>query len=165
MYKRDRDLIETGQARPHTTLSRRAGNPVLALQRAIGNRGTTRFLARDKKKNKGTFERSVQIGKLGPIEVKESNAAEFTPKSSPEVLTVTTTKGKHSDELKRMAESKARVEKLSVSMITGQNSWVIVTFSNARIRGYEADDGTEHWKAVDFDGVHSERTSIGTPRP
>ena len=154
-----------GQARPHTSLSRLVGNPVLALQRAIGNRGTTQFLARDKKKNKGTFEHSVQIGKLGPIEVKESNAGEFTTKSSPEVLTVTTTKGKHSDELKRMAESKSRVEKLSVSTITGQNSWVIVTFSNARIRGYEADDGTEHWKAVDFDGVHIDRTSIGTPRP
>ena len=100
--------MEPGKARPHTSLSRLVGNPVLALQRAIGNRGTTQFLARDKKKNKGTFEHSVQIGKLGPIEVKESNAGEFTTKSSPDVLTVTTTKSKHSDELKRMSESKSQ---------------------------------------------------------
>jgi hypothetical protein len=79
---------------------------------------------------------------------------------------VTSVKGKHSDELKRMADGKTRIPKLTVTAVTGQNSWVVITFSNARIKGYEVDaDGKEHWQAVDFDAVHRETTSIGVPRP
>ena len=50
--------------------------------------------------------------------------------------------------------------------LTGENSWVIVTFSHAVIRDYAADASgkTEQWKAIDFDAVHIERTSIGKPR-
>jgi hypothetical protein len=157
-----------GQTRPRTTLPRRSVHPVLALQRLIGNRGATQLLARKGAgSGKGTFANSVKVGKLGPIEIKDSNIADWIAKKNPDDLIVTTTKGKQSDELKRMSESKERIDTIEVQAITGENSWVKVTFKNARIRGFAADaEGkAESWKATDFDGVHIERTSIGTPRP
>jgi hypothetical protein len=135
----------------------------------MGNRGTTRLLARKGPKNKGTYENSVQVGKLGPIEITESNLAEWTKggTDAPDVLTVTSVKGKHSDDLKKLSDSRERVDTIKVAAVTGQNSWIVITISHARIKGYEADaDGKhEHWTIVDFDAVHKERTSIGVPRP
>jgi hypothetical protein len=119
-------------------------------------------------KNAGTFENSVTIGKLGPIEVTESNIEGWTGKNADaNDLIVTTKAGEHSDELKQMAESRTRIDSIQVSAVTGQNSWTIVTFKNAVIRGYEADASgkTEHWKAVRFDHVDIKRTAIGKPRP
>jgi hypothetical protein len=167
MYQRDHDRrSEPGQTRPHPALPRRSAGPVLALQRAIGNRATTEVLAR---KKGGTFENSVQIGKLGPIEITESNIAEWTvgKKAGAESLILTTVKGKHSDELKRMSDNKTRNDSIEVSSVTGQNSWVIVTFKPAVIRGYTADPSgkTEQWKVTGFEAVNITRTSIGKPRP
>jgi hypothetical protein len=169
MAQRDHDRRnETGQSRSPTTPPRRnAGSPVLELQRAIGNRSTNQVLARKKGSDRGTFENSVRIGKLGPLEIAESNIASWTGKQDADDLVATTVKGKHSAELKRMSESKERIDTIEVQAITGENSWVIVTFKNARIRGYAADDSgkTESWKATDFDAVNIKRTSIGKPRP
>ena len=159
---------ESGRGRSHTALPRRSANPVLALQRALGNRGTMRVLARTGGSGSGTFENSVRIGKLGPIEITESNIADWIgKKADADDLIVTTVKGKHSDELKRMSDSKARIESLEVQSISGQNSWVIVTFKNAVIKGYAPDPSgkTESWKATRFDAVDIKRTSIGKPRP
>jgi hypothetical protein len=159
---------EPGRARSHTALPRRRANPVVALQRALGNRGTMRVLARKGGSGRGTFETSVRIGKLGPIEITESNIADWIgKKADADDLIVTTVKGKHSDELKRMSDSKARIDNLEVQSISGQNSWVIVRFRNAVIRGYAPDPSgkTESWRATRFDAVNIERTSIGKPRP
>jgi hypothetical protein len=159
---------EPRQARSHTASPRRTASPVLALQRAIGNRGTTRVLARDGGPGPGTFDNSVQIGKLGPIEISESNIADWIgKKADADYLIVTTVKGKHSDELKRMSDGKARIDNIQIQSITGQNTWVIVTFKNAVIKGYAADSSgkTESWKATGFDAVDIKRTSIGKPRP
>jgi hypothetical protein len=166
MYQRDHNRSSApGQTRSHTALPRRSAHPVLALQRLIGNRATTRVLAR--KKGPGTFEHSVKIGKLGPIEIKGGNIGDWVAKKDPENLVVTSTKGKHSDELKRMSDSKARIDTIEVQSIVGENSFVVITFRNARIRGYAADESgkTEEWKAVDFDAVHRAKTSIGAARP
>jgi hypothetical protein len=169
MAQRDHDRSgQPGQARSHTASPRRGASPILALQHAIGNRGTTRVLARQAGSGRGTFEHSVRIGKLGPIEITESNIAEWTGgKGGADELVVTTVKGKHSDELNRMADGKTRIDSLEVQSITGQNSWVIVTFKNAVIKGYTADSSgkTEQWKAIRFDRVDIKRTSIGAPRP
>jgi hypothetical protein len=84
---------------------------VLALQCALGNRGTIRVLARKGGSGRGTFENSVRIGKLGPIEITESNIADWIgKKADADDLIVTTVKGKHSGELKRMSDSKARTD-------------------------------------------------------
>src|SRR4051794_7738905 len=155
---------ELGHLRPQRPLPRRGGGSAFALQRAIGNRDTARMLAR---KGGGTFEKSVRIGPLGPIELTDSNIADWIGKKADvEDLVATTVVGKHSGELKRLSDSKTRIETLEVQVISGQNSWVVVTFKNAVIRGYDADAGgkTERWKAVRFDAVDIKRTSIGKPR-
>ncbi len=170
MSQRDHDRIgNAGQGRPRTAPPRRGDSSVLALQRSLGNRATAQLLARKGGgSGRGTFENSVQIGELGPIEITQSNVGDWVAhKSSAQDLELTTVMGKHSSELKQMADGKSKLDSIQVQTVTGQNSWVIVTFSHAVIRGYAADSSgkTEQWKAVDFDGVHIERTSIGKPRP
>ena len=54
------------------------------------------MLARDKPTNRPSFEHSVKIGKLGPIEIKGGNIAEWAAKKNPEGLKVVSPKGKHS---------------------------------------------------------------------
>jgi hypothetical protein len=168
MSQRDHDRSRaTSHGRAQSSLPRRTSSPILALQGAIGNRATTHVLAR-KGSAKGTFEHSVQIGKLGPIEITDSNIdAIVRTKDGASDLIVTTVKGKHSQELKRLSEGKSKIDTIAVSSITGQNSWMIVTFGHALIRGYEEDPSgkTEHWKAVGFDTLGIKRTSIGMPRP
>jgi hypothetical protein len=167
MSDRDHDRSRApGHSGAPSSLPRRSGSPILSLQRAIGNRATAHVLAR-KGPAKGTLEHSVQIGKLGPIEITDSNIdAWVSTKDGANDLIVTTVKGKHSQELRRLSESRTKVDTIDVSSITGQNSWVIVTFGHAQIRDYEEDPSgkTEHWKAVGFDAVSIKRTSIGTPR-
>jgi hypothetical protein len=169
MSQRDHDRrIQDGQLWSRTAPARRGGSPVLALQRSLGNRATAQLLARKGGSGRGTFETSVQIGKLGPIEVTQSSVGDWVAhKSSAADLEVTTVKGKHSDELKRMADGKTKIDSIQVQAITGQNSWMIVTFRHAIIKGYAADPAgkTEQWKAIDFDDVHIDRTAIGKPRP
>jgi hypothetical protein len=162
MYQREHDR-STGSGQ--TARPRRNVHPVLALQRLIGNRGTTRVLARQK--NKAQFERSVKFGKLAPIEIKGGNVGEWVGKKTPEKLVLTTTKGKHSDELKRRSDSKERIETLTVESVVGENTFVVITFSHARIKGYAADGSgeTEDWEVVDFDAVNRDTTSIGKARP
>jgi hypothetical protein len=158
-----------GQGRARTGLPRRGESPVLALQRSLGNRATAQLLAREGAgSGRGTFQNSVELGKLGQIEISQSNIGDWIAhKSSAEDLVVTTVMGPHSSELKQMAGSKAKVDKIQAQTLVGENSWVIVTFSHAVIRDYAADASgkTEQWKAIDFDAVHIERTSIGKPRP
>lgn len=163
MLERDR-YRDGGEPR---TGSRRAAGPVAGLQRALGNRGLGRALARKPATaTRGTFEHSVRIADLGTIEVKESNASDWTDgKSGAGDLVLTTVKGKHSDKLKRMADGGDRIDAVEVQTITGQNSWVTVTFKHGRIRAYEADEKTERWKLTRFDAVAINRLSIGKPRP
>ena len=170
MAQRDQDRgTQAGQGRSPAAPSRRGRSPVLALQRSLGNRATTQLLARKGAgHNKATFENSVKIGKLGPLEITQSNIGDWiADKSSAQDLLITTAAGQHSGELKRMADGTTKVDTLQVQVLTGENSWVIVTFSHAVIRDYTADASgkTEQWRATGFDAVHIERTSIGTPRP
>ena len=162
MYQREHDR---GTGSGQTARSRRNVHPVLALQRLIGNRGTTRVLARQT--NKAQFEHSVKFGKVGPLEIKGGNVKDWVGKDTPDKLELTTTSGKHSDELKRKSESRERIDKLTVSSVVGENTIVVITISNARIKGYAADEAgkTESWEVVDFDAVHRDRTSIGKARP
>src|SRR3954465_9139946 len=110
MYQRDHDRT-SASGRSHGAPRRRA-HPVVALQRLIGNRGTARVLARDKKKNAANFARSVQFGTFGPIEVKGGTVDDWVGTTTPDELVLTTVKGKQSDELKRLSGGKSRVDKL-----------------------------------------------------
>jgi len=167
-FHRDPDRTRGPRQGPSRAARGRAASPVIGLQQALGNRGTGQVLARRPAAGQGTLEHSVRIGRLGPVEVKESNAADWAShKADAADLVITTVKGRHSKELQRLADGRTRVDRIEVQAVTGQNSWVIVTFKNAVITGYEADPGgkTESWTATRFDGVDIKRTSIGTPRP
>jgi hypothetical protein len=156
MYQRDR--LGTGTP-GRTPLPRRAGNPVLALQRFIGNRGTSQVIAREK--NKANFERSVKVDGLGPIEIKGGNVDEWKKGNPPEKLILTTTKGKHSDKLK----STTRVDVLTINIIVGENTYLTITVKHGRIKDYTDDGGkTESWMLVGFDDVHRESLAIGKAR-
>jgi hypothetical protein len=164
MFKRQQQRVSAPPTTP--ALARRSASPALAVQRALGNRATTRLLSLKPAPKHGTFENSVRIDNGPPIEIKESNIADWIGKKGPgDQLVVTTVAGKQSDELKRKSDGKERIDTLEVSTITGQNTWVVVTIKHARIKGYEANGKTEHWTAVDFDAVDFKRLAIGTPRP
>src|SRR3954451_8856169 len=151
MHQRDHDRT-SASSRSHGAPRRRA-HPVVALQRLIGNRGTMRVLARDKKnkKNAANFARSVQFGKFVPIEVKGGNIDAWVGTKSPDELVLTTVKGKQSDELKRLSGGKTRIDKLVVSAVSGENTMITITFSHVLVNDYTDDGKTESWRVTDFD--------------
>src|SRR4051812_10007224 len=85
---------------------RRPRNPVLALQRAAGNRAVGQVLAR-----KPSTKPKVTIGKRS-IEVTGGNIDAWAAGEVPETLDVTSTKGRHSAELERMSSDRTRVKSL-----------------------------------------------------
>src|SRR6202012_2455718 len=170
MAHRDHDRSNApAQGRARTGPPRRGESPGLALQRRLGIRATAQLLARQGAgSGRGTFENSVEVGTLGPIEITQSNIGDWIAhKSSAENLILTTAVGPYSSDLKQMAGAKAKVDKIQVQTLVGENSWGIVTFTHAVIRDYAADASgkTEQWKATHSGPVHIEPTSIGKPRP
>jgi hypothetical protein len=165
MYQRDLYRSgEPGKTRPRPPLSRRSASPILELQRTIGNRRTIRVLARDKNKNRASFEHSVKIGKLGPIQITGGNVADWAAKKDPDGLVVTSVKGKHSDELKRLFDGKARIDTVETASVVGENTLVTITFKSCRIKRYSADGKTEEW-TVEFESAKRQTLSIGSARP
>jgi hypothetical protein len=146
--------------------ARRGANPVLRLQRQIGNRATGRVLAREPAtKDQG----SVKIGKLPPIKITGGNAGDWAAKRDSDTLEVTSEKGRHSDGLERLAKDRTRIPSLTVTTPivdqSGQNldsGSVEIEFVNARIKGYTVDGKGETWSAVDFDAVHRKTISHKT---
>jgi hypothetical protein len=162
MYQRDH---QRSSGPSHAGQPRRGAHPVLALQRLIGNRGTTRLLARDKKKNAAGFARSVQFGKFGPIEVKGGNVDDWIGTKTPDDLILTTVKGTQSDELEQRSGGKTRVDKLVLTVVSGENTLITITISHALVKDYADEGKTESWRVTDFDAVHRDRVSIGHARP
>ena len=168
MFQRLLDRSSTA-GRHRSRSGRRDTHPVLALQRLIGNRRTTQLIARDRKKGggskkKATLAHQVRVGDSGPIEIEAGAVADWVAKKDGGDPVVTSKKGDHSKELKRLSESRTKVDKIEFQSIVGENTWVIVRFRNARIKGYSLDGDTESWKVVDYDEVNREQTSIGTAR-
>jgi len=147
---------EETSARP----GRRANNPVLALQQAVGNRAVGQMLARKSSKNP-----TIQIGKLA-IEVAGGNIAAWAAGEVPEALEVNSEKGRHSAELERLSKERTRIKSLTLTVAAANKSSgqvldmgsLAIEFTNARIKGYGVDGKTESWQVADFDGVH--RTKI-----
>lgn len=164
---RDRELApghrsEDTSARP----GRRANNPVLALQQAVGNRAVGQLLAR-----KSSQKPTIKIGKLA-IEVAGGNIAAWAANEVPEALEVTSEKGRHSAELERLSKERARIKSLTLTVAAVNKSSgqaldmgsLAIEFTNARIKGYNVDGKTESWQVADFDGVHRTKTTrtVGT---
>ena len=71
--------------------------------------------------------------------------------------------GKHSAELKRLFDSKARIDTVETASVVGENSLVTITFKDCRIRRYSSDEKNEEW-TLEFKGAKRQTLSIGTPR-
>jgi hypothetical protein len=164
MHQRERDRRwEPDQTRPGEPLPRSSASAVLDLQRTLGNRGTTEVLARQKDKNRPNFEHSVKVGKLGQIEIKGGNIADWAAKKTPDDLKVVSAKGKHSEELKRLFESKARIDVVETDSVVGENTIITITFKDCRIKRYSLDGDKEEW-TVEYQGANRQTLSIGSPR-
>src|ERR1700742_1212479 len=96
---------EPGRGPRSSSPGRRSTNPVLALQRSIGNRAVGQVLARDPVRT-GT----VQIGSVGQIKVKGGNLEEWTGTATLNTVEVTSQKGKHSAKLQKLANSGTRTD-------------------------------------------------------
>jgi hypothetical protein len=138
----------------------RGANPVLGLQRKIGNRATGQLLARaPATKDLGT----VHVGKLPAIKILGGNAGDWATKE-PYTLEITSRKGKHSAALKRLSEDGGKIPKLKVTTPISQSGQhldfgsVELEFGRARIAGYAVDGNVETWRAVEIETLH--RTTI-----
>ena len=90
---------------PSAPVTRRSDNPVLGLQRQIGNRATGQVLARARAmKDQGT----VHVGKLPAIKILGGNAGDWAARKDPYTLEVTSKRGKHSAGLERLSTAGAR---------------------------------------------------------
>jgi hypothetical protein len=142
---------------------RRANDPSLALQRAVGNRAAGQMLAR--KASSESKNPTVLIGKLA-IEVAGGNLAAWAASEVPDALEVTSQKGRHSAELERDSKDRTRIKSLTLTVAAAQKSGqaldmgsLVIEFTNARIKGYQVDGDAESWQVGDFDGVHRTKTT------
>ncbi len=149
-FHRRREPGRTGAA---ASLPRRSANPVLALQRSIGNRAVSQMLARSPARN-GT----VQIGGVGTIKVKGSNFDEWETDTL-FTVDVTSEKGKHSAKLEKLSKERTRTD-VTVTMAPANKAGqeldlggTILEIKNARIKGYTLKDGVETWHVGDFQDV------------
>jgi hypothetical protein len=144
-----------GRTHAAPSLLRRSSNPVLALQRSIGNRAVVQMLAREPVRS-GT----VQIGGVGKIKVKGGNLEEWAGTGTYDTVEVTSKKGKHSAKLEKLSTAGTRTD-LTV-MIAPPNQagdelnvggGTELTIEGARVKGYAVQDGVETWRVVDFEKV------------
>jgi hypothetical protein len=151
---------EPGRSQSDFSLVRRSSNPVLALQRSIGNRAVTQVLARDPVRT-GT----VQIGSVGQIKVKGGNLEEWAGTATLDTVEVTSQKGKHSAKLQKLANAATRTDvKVTIAPANkageelNVGGGILLEISAARVKGYAVEDGVETWRLADFEQVR--RTKI-----
>jgi hypothetical protein len=149
-----------GQIEDSPSGLRRSSNPVLALQRSIGNRAVGQVLARAP-----VTTGTVQIGAVGAIKVKGGNLEEWAGKGAPDTVEVTSEKGKHSGKLEKLSNARTRTDaKVTISPANkvGEELSVgggtLLEIKDARIEAYAVEDGVETWRVADFETV--KRTKI-----
>jgi hypothetical protein len=151
---------EPGRTDAGPSLLHRSSNPVLALQRAIGNRAVGRVLARAPVRTG-----SVEIGGVGKIKVKGGNLEAWAGKEALDTVEVTSAKGKHSAKLEKLSTARTRVD-VKVTIAPANNAGdalnvgggTLLEIKGARIKGYAVEDGVETWRVGDFETVN--RTKI-----
>ena len=151
---------EPGRRQADSLPGRRSSNPVLALQRSIGNRAVGQVLARDPIRT-GT----IQIAGVGQIKVKGGNLEEWAGTATLDTVEVTSKKGKHSAKLQKLANSGTRTDvkvTIAASNQAGEQlsvgGGILLEVSAAHIKDYAVEDGLETWRVGDFERVH--RTKI-----
>ena len=149
-----------GRTQASPSPPRRITNPVVALQRAIGNRAVGQMLARTPARI-GT----VQIGGVGTIKVKGGNLEDWAGKGAPDTVELTSERGKHSAKLEKLATDRTRADvKVTISPANNAGEELnvgggtLLEIEGARIKGYVLEDGVETWRLADFENV--KRTQI-----
>ena len=160
-WETDRRRREPGHTQASPSLLRRGSNPILALQRSIGNRAVVRVLARTPVRT-GT----VQINAVGEIKVKGGNLEEWAGKGAPDTVEVTSEKGKHSAKLEKLSSARTRTDvnvTISPANKAGEELSVgggtLLEIKDARIKGYAVEDGVETWRVGDFENVKRTKTT------
>jgi hypothetical protein len=156
--RRARQGTTTAPANADASVARLAANPVLGLQRKIGNRATDQLLARARAtKDEGM----VHIGKLPAIKILGGNAGDWAAKKDPYTLEIISKKGKHSSALERLSRGKNKVPLLKVITPavnqSGQHldfGTVEIELGRVRIADYAVDGNVETWRAVEFETAH-----------
>jgi len=151
---------EPGRTHAAPSLVRRSSNPVLALQRAIGNRAVVQVLARAAVRT-GT----VQIGAVGEIKVTGGNFEEWAGEGALDTVEVTSKKGKHSAKLEKLSTARTRTDvKVTIAPANkageelNVGGGTLLEIKGARIKGYAVEKGVETWRVGDFEKV--QRTKI-----
>jgi hypothetical protein len=152
---------EPGRTHASPSPLRRGSNPILALQRSIGNRAVVQVLARTAVRT-GT----VQIGAVGEIKVKGGNLEAWTGTGALDWVEVTSKKGKHSTKLEKLSTAGTRIDvKVTISPANeaGEELSVgggtLLEIKDARIKRYTVDDDVETWRVADFEKVARTKTS------
>jgi hypothetical protein len=155
---------ERDRTQPLVSPSRHDANPVLALQRSIGNRAVAQMLARAPA-GTATGTGTVHIHGVGAIKVTGGNLEDWTGKDAPETVDVTSHKGKHSAKLEKMSTERTKTDvKVTISPANKSGEELSVgggtelEITGARIKDYAVAGGVETWQLADFTGVH--RTKI-----
>ena len=152
--------LDTDRSQGSPSPLRRSANPVLALQRSIGNRAVAQVLAREPDRT-GT----VKIPGVGTINVKGGNLEEWAGTGAPDTVDVTSKKGKHSAKLEKLANDRTKMDivvtiapahKAGEELNVGGGIQLEIT--GARVKGYSVQDGVETWHLGDFQNVH--RTKV-----
>ena len=146
---------DPGRAPASRSLLRRRSNPVLALQRAIGNRAVAAVLARTP-----TRTATVEIAGVGSIKVSGGNLDEWAGTAVLDTVEVTSKKGKHSAKLEKLANARTRTTvkvMIAPASAAGEHLNVgggtLLEIQDARVKGYSVTDGVETWHLGDFEKV------------
>jgi hypothetical protein len=151
---------EPGRSQSDSSLMRCSSNPVLALQRSIGNRAVAQVLARDPVRT-GT----VQIASVGEIKVKGGHLEDWAGTATLNTVEVTSQKGKHSAKLQQLANAGTRTDvKVTIGPANKAGEQLnvgggtLLEISAARVKGYAVEDRVETWRLADLEQVR--RTKI-----
>jgi hypothetical protein len=146
---------ERGLTQASPSLPRRGSNPILALQRSIGNRAVGQMLARTPVRT-GT----VQIKGVGEIKVKGGNLEDWAGKAVLDWVEVTSAKGKHSAKLEKLSTARTRTDvKVTISDANkageelNVGGGTLLEIKDARITHYAVEGDVETWRIADFENV------------
>jgi hypothetical protein len=154
------------EARPPEPLPPQQGvaDPVLALQRSIGNAAVSQLVARAPAADGTTG--TVRISGVGDIKVHDGNLEEWAGTAAPDTVDVASTAGRHSAKLEKLAGARTKTDvkvTISVPGNSGEHlnvgGGVMLEIQAARIKHYAADGGAETWQLADFENVKRTKTS------
>lgn len=151
---------ETGRGPVDPARAHRGFNPVLALQRSIGNRAVAQVLAREPVRT-GT----VEIHGIGPIKVKGGNLGDWAGTATLDTVDVTSEKGPQAKKLEQMANARTKSDvKVTIAPTNeaGEHlsvgSFTQLDIKDARVKHYTVTDDGVSWSLGDFVDVH--RTKV-----